>query len=89
MSTKAHALARRTELPPRPDLSGGTDWTIDLADIEAAAPDADSSCWRLLTSRVPLTLLLDLALPTQRLADLAVELLEEEPTADWLTSGCA
>jgi len=56
-----------------------------LIDLLAPQPAVDISCWRLLTARVPLTLLLDLALPSaDELAELYDELLEESASVDWV-----
>jgi hypothetical protein len=55
--------------------------------VDLAAPIAltDISCWRLLTARVPLTLLLDLALPSEdEFAGLYEELLAEPTSVEWV-----
>jgi hypothetical protein len=55
------------------------------AALEAVTSIADISCWRLLTARVPLTLLLDLAVPSaEELAELYEELLDEPTSLDWV-----
>lgn len=60
---------------------------IDLATATASAPASlgDISCWRLLTARIPLTLLLDLALPGEQLDEMHDEMLAEPTSLDWLT----
>lgn len=64
------------------DDSTGGDQVIDLL---APTPAVDISCWRLLNAQVPLTLLLDLALPSSdELAELYDELLDEEASIDWV-----
>ena len=56
-----------------------------LPELEAPVSLADISCWRLLTARVPLTLLLDLALPSaEELAEVYDELLNEPTALDWI-----
>src|SRR4051794_13865684 len=56
-----------------------------VIDLLAPRPAVDISCWRLLTAQVPLTLLLDLALPSaEELAELYDELLEEPAGVDWV-----
>ncbi len=56
-----------------------------VIDLLTPTPEVDISCWRLLTARVPLTLLLDLALPSAaELSELYDELLEEPATTDWV-----
>jgi hypothetical protein len=68
-----------TEIPePRRPETG-------IPETEAPASLADLSCWRLLTARVPLTLLLDLAVPSaEELAELYDELLDEPTSLDWV-----
>jgi 8-oxo-dGTP pyrophosphatase MutT (NUDIX family) len=57
----------------------------DVIDLLAPRPAVDINCWRLLTARVPLTLLLDLALPsTEELAELYDELLDEHASIEWV-----
>jgi hypothetical protein len=57
----------------------------DIIDLLAPRPAVDINCWRLLTARVPLTLLLDLALPsTEELAELYDELLDEPASIEWV-----
>ena len=69
------AIAART--------ADGSDTTV--VDLLAPRPAVDISCWRLLTAQVPLTLLLDLALPSAaELAELYDELLEEPARLDWV-----
>ena len=69
------SIDRNHDVPPDPapdDSDAAFDGPIDMSDLaeatEAPASLADISCWRLLTARVPLTLLVDLALPVERLA---------------------
>jgi hypothetical protein len=72
------AIAARTA-----EASDAADATV--IDLLAPAPAVDISCWRLLTAQVPLTLLLDLALPSaEELAELYDELLEEPAGLDWV-----
>jgi hypothetical protein len=57
----------------------------DVIDLLTPRPAVNISCWRLLTAQVPLTLLLDLALPSaEELAELYDELLQEQASVDWV-----
>lgn len=59
--------------------------TSRSVDLVAPVPLADISCWRLLTARVPLTLLLDLAAPSAEvLAEQYDEMLAEPSSIDWI-----
>lgn len=58
-----------------------------IAEPLAGSPEPDYSCWRMLTSRVPLTLLLDLALPSaEALAEAHEEMLAETSSIDWIVA---
>jgi hypothetical protein len=85
MSIAASTIARATE---RALAAPTRTLDLDAAPTGEAVPTApaDISCWRLLTARVPLTLLLDLAMPSaEALEELADELLAEPCSLDWLT----
>lgn len=86
MSTTAPTLSRPVQVRRSPDPAH--DQSIDLADVvdaaEAPTSLSDISCWRLLTARVPLTLLVDLALPEEQFAALHEEMLAEPSSADWV-----
>src|SRR5690349_9314427 len=90
MSNAATISARPSTLPTGDRLDAITASTLgdaesSVIDLLAPGPEVDISCWRLLTARVPLTLLLDLALPSaEELAELYDELLEEPTTVDWV-----
>jgi hypothetical protein len=90
MSNTATIPARSTATgrPDRLDAIAAAD-APDAAviDLLAPRPAVDISAWRLLTARVPLTLLLDLALPSaEELAELYDELLDEAAPTDWVPS---
>jgi len=74
--------------PSRPDSSTNLDPALDIPDLvdvsEVPTSLADISCWRLLTARVPLTLLVDLALPEEQLDALHEQMLAESTSADWI-----
>lgn len=86
MSTIAGTMARPAQL--RPSADAGQGQALDLADLVdvAETPNslADISCWRLLTARVPLTLLVDLALPEERFGELHEQMLAESCSTDWI-----
>jgi hypothetical protein len=88
-------MSNTATIPARATATGRTDrfdavaaaHTPDAAVIDLLAPQpaVDINCWRLLTARVPLTLLLDLALPSaEELAELYDELLDEPAPVDWV-----
>jgi hypothetical protein len=87
MSIAASTIARATE---RAMAAPTRTLDLDAAPTGAGTDPTDASlaevsCWRLLTARVPLTLLLDLAMPTREsLEELADELLAEPCSLDWL-----
>jgi hypothetical protein len=69
------------------DTTPGTDGldAAALPELDVPVSLADISCWRLLTARVPLTLLLDLASPEDELHERHAELLDEPSSLEWLT----
>jgi hypothetical protein len=69
----------------RPAGTARTASALDLAeDLGAPTSLGDISCWRLLTARVPLTLLVDLALPAEDLEASHEEMLTEPTSLDWI-----
>ena len=86
MSPTASTMARPVQLRRTPEPA--QHHAVDLADVadvaEAPTSLSDISCWRLLTARVPLTLLVDLALPEEQFAELHEEMLAEPSSADWI-----
>ena len=56
-----------------------------LPPLDVPASPLDISCWRLLSARVPLTLLLDLASTEDELRERRAELIGEPSSLDWLT----
>jgi hypothetical protein len=62
--------------------------TIELdaaIQLPSQRPPADDTCWQLLAAQVPLTLLVDLALPSRaELAGIYEELLNEPCSTDWV-----
>jgi hypothetical protein len=56
-----------------------------MADPLTLVPAGDQPCWQLLHDQIPLTLLLDLALPSpEDLASIYEELLHEPAGTDWV-----
>ena len=85
MSIPGSTITRSTTRTPDTDVRETGVRETGLPELEAPASLADISCWRLLTARVPLTLLLDLAVPSaEGLAELYDELLDEPTSLDWV-----
>lgn len=70
-------------LDTTPDEEGLDAASLPPLDVPASL--LDISCWRLLTARVPLTLLVDLASSEDELRDRRAELVAEPSSLDWLT----
>jgi hypothetical protein len=91
MTTTSSTMTRPVQL--RRSSDPALDRAIDVSDLDVAdlattadAPVslADISCWRLLSARVPLTLLVDLALTEDEFDDLHEEMLAEPSSVDWI-----
>ncbi len=85
MTISGSTLARVAAVLDTPPATEGLD-AAALPPLDVPASLADISCWRLLTTRVPLTLLLDLASTEDELRGGHAELLDEPSSLDWLTS---
>jgi hypothetical protein len=83
MTISGSTLARvAAVLDTTPDADGLDAAALPALDVPGSL--VDISCWRLLTARVPLTLLLDLASSEDELTDRRSELLDEPSSLDWL-----
>ncbi|HSP39641.1 MAG TPA: hypothetical protein VLR26_18025 [Frankiaceae bacterium] len=86
-STISRPTRARTTTTPKTTTASTATRSTGLAGATPPTALANVSCWRLLTARVPLTLLLDLALPSaEELAKIYDELLEEPTSVDWVPS---
>jgi hypothetical protein len=83
MTISGSTLTRVAAVLDTPLGEDGLD-AASLPPLDVPASLLDISCWRLLSARVPLTLLLDLASSEDELDERRAELIGEPSSLDWL-----